>query len=221
MASDNQVSRTLLVSQVEPGVLVVSRGSGESEEASALSSGLGQIKAFNLSDFSKSSKPLDFDKTGHVLGWGLYNAVGIGEHPKTGGIFSLDNGADDITRDGEDIHQSNPGDELNFHGFLNGTTAISDGFDQGANYGYPLCYATWNASISTASSELTVGKQFSTVDNSTFNDTTCQKDFVAPRLTLGKSIGVASSLTETEIPPLTWNSCRRTPSGPTGYHLHT
>lgn len=181
MASDDQVTRTLLISQNEPGMLVVSRGSSESSEATVLSSGLGQIKAFNLSD--TASLPYDFDTSGHLLGWGLYNAVGLGEHPVTGGVFSMDNGADDISRNGVDIHQTNPGDELNFHGFLNETTSVSSTQEQGSNYGYPDCYAAWNTSIPDAPAGLEVGEQFSVVDNSTLNDTTCQTDYVAPRLT--------------------------------------
>lgn len=183
MSNNDQVTRTLLMSQAEPGMLVVSRGSGESSEASTLSSGLGQIRAFNLTDWSTSSGPYDFDTTGRLLGWGLYNAVGVGEHPQTGGLFSMDNGADDITRDGVNIHQSNPGDEMNFHGFLNGTTLISADQKQGSNYGYPYCYSTWNTSIPNAPAGLKVGEQFSIVDNSTLNDTTCQDDYIAPRLT--------------------------------------
>lgn len=181
MANDGQVTRTLLISQKKPGMLVVSRGSNESPEASILSSGLGQIKAFNLSD--PASLPFDFDTSGRLLGWGLYNAVGLDEHPATGGVFSMDNGADDVSRNGVDIHQSNPGDELNFHGFLNGTTTVSSSHDQGSNYGYPNCYAVWNTSIPDAPAGLEVGEQFSVVDNSTLNDTTCQTAYVAPRLT--------------------------------------
>lgn len=175
MTSENQVTRTLLTSQTKPGTLIVSRGSDESEEASILSSGLGQIKAFNLSDRS-SSQPYSFDTAGSLLGWGLFNAVGIGEHPKTGGIFSVDNGADDVTRDGVDVHQSNPGDELNYHGIVNDTSSTS-------NYGYPYCYATWNTSIPEAPAHLKVGEQFSAVDNRTLNDTTCRNEYVPPRLT--------------------------------------
>lgn len=169
------------MSQNEPGILVVSRGSSDSSEGSSLSSGLGQIKAFDLID--TSSIPYDFDTTGRLLGWGLYNAVGLGEHPTTGGVFSMDNGADDVTRDGIDIHQTNPGDEMNFHGFLRGTTAIASTKEQGSSYGYPDCYAVWNTSIPHALAGLKVGEQFSVVNNSTFNDTTCQTGYVAPQLT--------------------------------------
>ncbi|ROV87989.1 hypothetical protein VSDG_09198 [Cytospora chrysosperma] len=181
MANNDQVTRTLLMSQKEPGMLVVSRGSGESSGVDTLSSGLGQVKAFDLSD--TPSQPYDFDTNGRLLGWGLYNAVGLGEHPNTGGIFSMDNGADDVTRDGVDVHQTNPGDEMNFHGFLNNTTTLPSDQEQGSNYGYPDCYAVWNTSIPDAPAGLKVGEQFSVVNNSTLNDTACRTDYVAPRLT--------------------------------------
>lgn len=67
-------------------------------QAQNLSSGLGQVKAFNLENFSSASEPFDFSSSGTLLGWGLNNAVGLGEHPKTGGIFSMDNGQDNLTR---------------------------------------------------------------------------------------------------------------------------
>lgn len=182
MANNDQVTRTILMSQAKPGMLLVSRGSDENQESILQSSGLGQIKAFNLSALSPSSQqPYDFDSDGQLLGWGLYNAVGLAEHPQSGGIFSMDSGADDITRDGVDVHENNPGDEMNFHGFLNGSTT-----DQGGNYGYPVCYAAWNLSIPDAPAGLQVGEQFSIMDNATLNDTTCQTDYVAPRLTFGK-----------------------------------
>lgn len=176
MNSDNQVTRTLLISRTQPDMLIVSRGSDESREASIISSGLGQIKAFNMSNVSPS-QPHNFDTAGNLLGWGLFNAVGIGEHPGTGGIFSVDNGADDVTRNGVDVHQSNPGDELNYHGIVNGSTSLT------TNYGFPYCYATWNTSIPEAPAHLKVGEQFSVVDNTTLNDTTCQNEYISPRLT--------------------------------------
>lgn len=92
-------TRTVLVSQVVPGMIVVSKGSnGSLDEARNMSSGFGQVKAFNLTALSSASKPYDFSSSGTLLGWGLYNAVGLAEHPKTGGIFSMDNGQDNLKR---------------------------------------------------------------------------------------------------------------------------
>lgn len=99
MANDDQGPRPILVSQVEPGTIVVSRGSGGNEEgARNLSSGLGQVRAFSLSDSSSSSEPLDFSTAGRLLGWGLNNGTGLAEHPKTGGVYSVENGVADLTR---------------------------------------------------------------------------------------------------------------------------
>lgn len=181
MTSDNQVTRTLLASRAQPGMLLVLRGSDESESAGSLSSGLGQIRAFDLSSLSSSSssQPYNFDTSGTLLGWGLFNAVGISEYPKTGGLFSVDNGADDVTREGVDVHQTNPGDELNYHGVWNGTAPSP----VNVNYGYLYCYATWNTTIPEAPAHLKVGAQFSAVDDATLNDTTCQQEYVSPRLT--------------------------------------
>ena len=180
MANNDLVTRTLVTSKVQPGMLIVSRGSGDNYDVDALNiaSGLGQIRAFDLSNVTSSSDPYDFDSTGRLLGWGLRNAVGVAEHPKTGGIYSLENSIDGATRDGVDIHENNPGEELNFHGYLNSTTT-----HQGGNYGYPRCYAVWDASSMPDATDLSVGEQFSMTTNSTLNDTTCADDFVAPRLT--------------------------------------
>lgn len=179
MANNDLVTRTLVTSKVQPGMLIVSRGSGDNYDVDALNiaSGLGQIRAFDLSNVTSSSDPYDFDSTGRLLGWGLRNAVGVAEHPKTGGIYSLENSIDGATRDGVDIHENNPGEELNFHGYLNSTTT-----HQGGNYGYPRCYAVWDTSMPDATG-LSVGDQFSMTTNSTLNDTTCADDYVAPRLT--------------------------------------
>lgn len=99
MADNVQVTRSVLASQLEPGTIVVSRGSGGSQEgARNSSSGLGQVKAFDLTNLSSSSEPLDFSTAGRLLGWGLYNAVGLAEHPQTGGIFSMENGVNNLTR---------------------------------------------------------------------------------------------------------------------------
>ena len=121
----------------------------------------------------------DFDKDGLRLGWGLRNSVGISEHPVTGGIYSVENSVDNIIRDGRDIHEDNPGEEMNFHGYLNGTEYGL----QGSNYGYPYCFAAWVVSDIPMNSNLTVGSQFAMGNqNSTINDTYCAEQ-TAPRLT--------------------------------------
>lgn len=145
------------------------------DRAQDISTGVSQIRAFDMATLP--STPYDYASTGTRLGWGLRNSVGVAEEPTTGGIFSVENSVDEITRDGTDVHQDNPGEEMNFHGFLNGSTE-----NQGGNYGYPDCFALWDTDIPDLG-VLDVGSQFPQSQNSTLNDTTCNDDRVLPRLT--------------------------------------
>ncbi|KAF9874181.1 glucose sorbosone dehydrogenase [Colletotrichum karsti] len=175
MANNDQTTRTLIMSQASENWLVVSRGVDENFDIDALdsSSGHAQVKAFDLSKVG--SNPYDFNTDGKLLGWGIRNAVAVAEDPSTGNIWAMDNSIDDITRNGVDIHNNNPGEELN----LLGTVAKET--DAG-NYGYPRCFAVWDTSIPLNDS-LKVGDQFSMEQNNTMNDTRCHDDYVAPRLT--------------------------------------
>ncbi|RDW66313.1 soluble quino protein glucose dehydrogenase [Coleophoma cylindrospora] len=178
MSNDDHTTRTLLMSQKQPGTLIVSRGSNSNidVEAESLSSGHSQIRAFNVDNVTDT--PYEFTTSGRLLGWGLRNSVGVAEEPLTGGIYSVENSADEIQRNGTDIHQNNPGEEMNFHGTLSSTD------NQGGNYGYPNCFAVWNTSIPDAGS-LTVGSQM-TIDatgNASITDAYCASTAVSPRLT--------------------------------------
>ena len=177
MSTSDHTTRTLLMSQKESGLLLVSRGSTSNVDPAAamLSSGHSQIRAFNLTNMTN---PYDYDTDGLRLGWGLRNSVGVVEHPDTGGIYSVENSVDQMMRDGKDVHQDNPGEEMNFHGYLNGTEYAP----QGTNYGYPFCFAAWVPEDLPANSNLTVGSQFAIGDqNSTINDTYCAEQ-TPPRL---------------------------------------
>lgn len=178
MSNSDHITRTLLISDKEPSLLLVSRGSNSNIDygAESLESGRSQIRAFKVDNITSDSKPYDFKSTGMLLGWGLRNSVGVAEEPLMGGIYSVENSADEVERDGVDIHENNPGEEMNFHGYLNGSTE-----HQGRNHGYPLCFALWNTSIPNKGS-LTTGSQFSFDQNATVNDTFCA-EHVAPRLT--------------------------------------
>jgi glucose/arabinose dehydrogenase len=179
MHNSDHVTRTLLLSRKQTGVLLVSRGSAANvdEVAAQLSSGHSQIRAFDVSNLTSSSLPYDYASGGKLIGWGLRNSVGIAEEPLTGGIYSVENGADDLRRAGVDIHRDNPGEEMNFHGFLNGSTE-----NQGRHYGYPQCFALWDVNIPLLGN-MTVGSQFVLDPSPELNDTTCARDYVAPRLT--------------------------------------
>lgn len=184
MTTDDHTTRTLLLSQKVPGMLLVSRGSTSNIDltAGSLASGHSQIRAFNLNNMTAQS--YQFDTDGLRLGWGLRNSVGVSEHPVTGGIYSVENSADQISRDDQDIHENNPGEEMNFHGYLNGTEYPP----QGKSYGYPYCFAVWNTTEIPQNSNLTTGSQFS-IDGPSPLTTTLAKDDsycsaqVAPRLT--------------------------------------
>jgi len=68
----------------------------------------------------------------------------------------------------------NPGEELNFLGYLNGTTSPN----QGTNFGYPYCFTAWDAAVFN-SSNITVGTPFA---QSSTNDSMCDAT-TRPRLT--------------------------------------
>ncbi|KAL8949658.1 MAG: hypothetical protein Q9222_004259 [Ikaeria aurantiellina] len=179
MTNDDHTTRTLLLSQKVDGMLLVSRGSTSNVDAEAedLSSGHSQIKAFNINNVSDSG--YDFNNDGLLLGWGLRNSVGVVEHPDTGGIYSVENSVDELMRLGKDVHQDNPGEEMNFHGYLNGTEYEP----QGSNYGYPSCFSAWLPEDLPQNSDIEVGTQFAIGDqDNDINDAFCA-DHTPPRLT--------------------------------------
>jgi glucose/arabinose dehydrogenase len=187
MTNGGHTSRTLLISEKEPDMLLVSRGSAGNDDRGAedQATGRSQIRAFNISSFSSGSdqKPYDY-LDGRRLGWGLRNSVGLAEHPETGGIFSVENSADQLERNGKDIHKDNPAEEMNFHGYLNDSRE-----DQGGNYGYPHCYTLWSTEDFPNLGDLEVGDQFPAdrqsrqfKDDTNPNDKECKKEYVAPVL---------------------------------------
>lgn len=176
---EGHTTRTLLLSKQVPDLLLVSRGSVGNIDLQTLdvTTGVSQIKAFNVTNATSTGH--DHASSGLRLGWGLRNSVGIAEEPVSGGIYSVENSVDNIQRSGKTINQNNPGEELNFHGYLNRTTS----FLQGQNYGYPSCFAAWNTTEipdfqGTTGSQFAIGNQ-----NATVNDTFCQTGHVAPRIT--------------------------------------
>ena len=111
MDNDGHTTRTLLLSEKTNGTLIVSRGSNSNVdlEAARVESGRCQLKAFEINN---TDDAYDFTEDGLLLGWGLRNSVGVAEHPDTGGIYSVENSVDEIMREGEDVHQDNPGEEM-------------------------------------------------------------------------------------------------------------
>ena len=177
--AEGHTTRTLLLSKKAPGMLLISRGSVGNIDLQALdvSTGVSTIKAFNISNNTSSAYKHPSD--GLLLGWGLRNSVGIAEEPVTGGVYSVENSVDNIQRSGQMIKNNNPGEEMNFHGYLNGTKSN----EQGGNFGYPSCFAAWNTSEipdfdGSTGTQFAIGNQ-----NATVNDTFCRRDRVAPRTT--------------------------------------
>ncbi|KAH0375303.1 soluble quino protein glucose dehydrogenase, partial [Aureobasidium melanogenum] len=156
-----------------PGMLVISFGSLSNLDLSAtnVDSGTASVKAFNLTNRTST---YTYQTDGLLLGWGLRNEVGLAEHPGTGGIWGVENSADQITRHGVDVHATNPGEELNFLGYVNGTESKQEG----SNFGYPWCFSAWNPSILPDNGQIQVGTQFaidasSDLDNQNKTDAYC------------------------------------------------
>lgn len=176
---EGHTTRTLFLSEKVPDLLLVSRGSVGNIDLQTLdvTTGVSTIKAFNVSNVTNSA--YNHPSDGLLLGWGLRNSVGIAEDPVSGGIYSVENSVDNIQRSGRTINENNPGEEMNFHGYLNGTASK----EQGGNYGYPSCFAAWNTTEipdfdGTTGSQFAIGNQ-----NATVNDTFCQNGRIAPRIT--------------------------------------
>ncbi|QUC21958.1 uncharacterized protein UV8b_06199 [Ustilaginoidea virens] len=176
MNNSDHTSRTLLLSRAKPGTLLVSRGSNSNVDPDArdVQSGHSQLRSFDLSRLTNGDGPFDF-LNGTLLGWGLRNSVGIAEHPSTSEIWSVENSVDQLRRDGVDIHNDNPAEELNHHGTLEEPN--------GGNYGYPVCYGIWKAQGFPNIGSLTTGDQFP-IDGApeAVNDSSCNTQFVPPRL---------------------------------------
>jgi glucose/arabinose dehydrogenase len=173
MSGTDHSTRTLLLAQHAPGMLVVSFGSLSNLDLSAtnVDSGTASVKAFNLTDLNSA---YTYQTDGVLLGWGLRNEVGLAEHPITGGIWGVENSADQVTRYDVDVHATNPGEELNFLGYLNGTSSGNEG----TNFGYPWCLSAWDPAALPQNQNLQVGTQFaidstSALDNQNRTDSFC------------------------------------------------
>lgn len=181
MNGTDHSTRTLLLSEKVPGMMVVSRGSlaNLDEQATTIEGGTAQVRAFNLNNRTGVYNWND----GLLLAWGVRNEVGIAEHPNSGQIYGVENSADQIMRDGVDVSNNNPGEELNYFGYLNGTPYEN----QGGFYGYPWCLSAWNTTELPNNQNLTIGDQFafdgtSALNNENRTDEFCATDAVPPRL---------------------------------------
>ncbi|KAI1469032.1 soluble quino protein glucose dehydrogenase [Daldinia caldariorum] len=172
MRSGGHVTRTLFIPSSAPDILLVSRGSDGNIDNSTtnVASGKSMIKAFKISELLASETTTDYATGGEVLGWGLRNSVGVGEDPSTGGIWSVENSADDIHRSDVDLHNDNPAEELNYHGIVKD----AENPRKGLNYGYPACFSAWGPSDIPSNSGITVGSQFGGIDGTPFEQVTAR-----------------------------------------------
>jgi glucose/arabinose dehydrogenase len=104
-------TRTLLLPPSDPDFLLVSWGSDGNVDPQARdpTSGYSTVKAFNISD---TSRVWDYASEGLLVGYGLRNSVGLAQNPVTGGLFSNENSIDNLARDGVEIVEDNPAEEL-------------------------------------------------------------------------------------------------------------
>lgn len=91
MQQTGHQTRTLLIPQRNPDLLLVSRGSNANidNETTNIGSGRSQIRVFSISQLLASSSSVPYSSNGQVLGWGLRNSVAVGEDPTTGNIVCI------------------------------------------------------------------------------------------------------------------------------------
>ncbi|EGX50117.1 hypothetical protein AOL_s00076g468 [Orbilia oligospora ATCC 24927] len=173
MSSGGHTTRSLLVPDGNPDILLISVGSdGNFDQGTKeYSSGRSQIRGFQWKDLLSES--VEYKEGGTNFGWGLRNSVGLRDDKK-GQLWSVENSADNIKRDGVDVHTDNPGEELNFHGSVRDTSTSR------RNYGYPSCFTAWDPSVIPDHEDIARGQQFSL--DSEVDDAKCASDYQAPRL---------------------------------------
>lgn len=117
------VTRTLLFDK--QGRLLVSCGSASNVDPDpSYWDTRAMIKRFTLG----ATLPIDWS-TGETLAKGMRNEVGI-TYDSEDRLWGVENGRDDATYNGVDVHLTNPGEELNL---------VDD--TQDLFYGYPLCWS--------------------------------------------------------------------------------
>ncbi|KAH7174920.1 soluble quino protein glucose/sorbosone dehydrogenase [Fusarium flagelliforme] len=183
-------TRTLTIPLAgNPNLLLVAGGSDGNLDAATVDKNVvrSQVRVFDIDELLSAEAPLEYGKAS-LFGWGLRNSVGWAEDPSTGYIWSVENSVDNLYRGDVDIHNSNPGEEFNFHGLPNDTSSAQ----YGANYGYPGCFAIYDTSIvKNYPGGAEVGKQMAATPQGEtdlgFTDEECQEK-QAPRITFGSHL---------------------------------
>lgn len=171
MQGTGHKTRTLLIPRSVDNYIIVNRGSKENLDELALdeANGVSQVRAFDLTQVPSGG--YNYRTSGQVLGWGLRNEVGIGE-ASDGGIWGVENSADELKRNKVSIYATNPAEELNSLGYLNGTKVAQ----QGSNFGYPTCFTVWDPTTLPNPGSLQTGDQFA------LNSSVDCSNFTVPRL---------------------------------------
>jgi glucose/arabinose dehydrogenase len=177
MTGSDHVTRTLLMAEGTSNSLIVSRGSFANIDPQAAQNGTGHstVKMFDISKVG--GNPYDYDSSGTLLGWGLRNDVGLAQHPATSGLYTVENSVDDLERNGVDVHENNPGEEMNFLGVVHPSSMKSF---RAKNFGYPYCLSAWKPKDLPANAHLHVGSPFA--QNSS-DDAACVANTEPARLT--------------------------------------
>ncbi|QPG94835.1 hypothetical protein C2857_007120 [Epichloe festucae Fl1] len=143
------------------------------------------LVSWPLDELLKRSSAVQYSD-GQVLGWGLRNSVGVADDATTGYIWSVENSIDNMKRKGVDVHNTNPGEELNFHGLPNDTRSKV----YGKNYGYPACVAIFDGSnVDGCPGEAKTGMQMvGDQMPSSYTDDWCKRNTIAPSITFGSHL---------------------------------
>jgi glucose/arabinose dehydrogenase len=127
--SGGHVTRTLAFDS--QGRLYVSVGSSTNVEVDpALIQTRAQVRRFAIPG-ALAAGGIDY-ATGEVVAWGMRNEVGLYVDARDR-IWGVENGRDDLAMAGTDIHNDNPGEEVN----------LIDGAGT-TYYGYPKCFTAFN-----------------------------------------------------------------------------
>jgi glucose/arabinose dehydrogenase len=131
--SGGHTTRTLVIDGKNR--LYVSIGSGSNVDAPPTPSTFSPLRAV-IRRYDLSALPAaGYDASaGELFAAGLRNEVGLSIDSK-GRMWGVENGRDNLSVGGEDIHFDNPGEEVN----------LFDTNRPGRNYGYPFCWTegTW------------------------------------------------------------------------------
>ncbi|KAF1833300.1 hypothetical protein BDW02DRAFT_648488 [Decorospora gaudefroyi] len=167
-------TRTLAISEKYPNLLVVSHGSNSNIDTASYDPKTGRaiIKVFDLTKIPNGG--YNYPRDGWLAGYGQRNDVALC-FDKNNMLWGVENGSDDIRRNGKDIHYDNPGEKIQYMGDI--STPNNNW------YGYPYCFNVWKPS-DLSPERFNVGDWFTQNPTSSMNDETCNREATAPKLSL-------------------------------------